>query len=73
MDSAMKEKLHFIIENYKEDFKQFNKEEKFKWEAIAWYKKHWDIDAEDFADMLSISFSKTYSLLSSAMYFPYKT
>ena len=58
MDNDMKEKLHFIIENYKEDFERINKEERYKWEAIGWYKKHWDVEAEDFAGMLEKAFGK---------------
>jgi len=73
MDNAMKEKLHFIIESYKEDFERINKEERYKWEAIGWYKKHWDIEAKDFAGMLEKAFGKTYNLLSSGMYYPRKT
>ena len=72
MDTAMKEKLHFIIENYKENFEQIDKEERYKWEAIAWYQKHWDIEAKNFAEMLENAFGKTFNLLSAGMYFPRK-
>lgn len=72
MDNAMREKLHFIIENYKENFEQINKEERYKWEAIAWYQRHWDIEAKNFAEMLENAFGKTFNLLSAGMYFPRK-
>ena len=69
---AMINKIHFVIENYKENFKQIDEEERYKWEAIGWYKQHWDIQAKDFAAMLEEAFGKTYNLLSSGMYFARK-
>ena len=71
-NSSMLEKIHFIIENYKENFERINEEERYKWEAIGWYKKHWNIKADDFAAMLEKAFGKTYNLLSSGMYFARK-
>lgn len=65
-------KLRFIIDHYKTNFETVNKNERYKWEALKWYKDHWDIEAEDFAQMLITAFSKTANLLSSGMYFPYK-
>lgn len=65
-------RLRFIIDHYKANFDTVNKQELYKWEALKWYKDHWNIEAEDFAQMLIIAFSKTANLLSSGMYFPYK-
>lgn len=65
-------RLRFIIDHYKANFDTVNKQERYKWEALKWYKDHWDIEAKDFAHMLITAFSKTANLLSSGMYFPYK-
>ncbi|MCR1842103.1 DUF7225 domain-containing protein [Murimonas intestini] len=61
-----------IISAYKSDFQKVDAEERYKWEAIGWYKKHWDIEASDFSRMLSVSFSKAANLLTSGMYYAYK-
>ena len=68
----MKKKLQQIISSYKSNFAQVNKGERYKWEAIGWYKQHWDIHAENFSGMLEKAFSKAGNLLSSGMYYPYK-
>ena len=60
-----------VIQLYKQDFEQVNREERYKWVAIGWYKKHWNIDAPDFARMFSVAFSKHSNLLMSRMYYPY--
>ena len=61
-----------VITHYKQHFEEVDQGERYKWEAIGWYKKHWDIDASDFAAMLEVAFSKTGNLLASGMYYPYK-
>ncbi len=61
-----------VITHYKQHFAEADQGERYKWEAIGWYKKHWDIDASDFAAMLEMAFSKTGNLLASGMYYPYK-
>ena len=66
------DRILFVIDHYKANFGAVNKDEHYKWEALGWYKKHWNIDAEDFASMLADAFSKTANLLSSGMYYPYK-
>ena len=71
-DAAMLKKVRFVIAHYKANFTTVNKQERYKWEAIHWYKQHWDIDAPDFAKMLATAFSKASNLLSSGMYYPYK-
>lgn len=40
-----------------------------KWEAVKCFREHWDIDAPDFADMLSQALAKTGSLLNAAHFF----
>lgn len=44
--------------------------EKYKWEAVKWFQDNWDVNAEDFAGMLSRSLDKTYNLLASMNNFP---
>ncbi len=45
-------------------------EEKFKWEAVKWFQDNWNIQADDFPDMLKTSLAKTYGLLASANNYP---
>ena len=52
-----------IVAAYKADFERIDKEERYKWEAIGWYKSHWDIETADFAGMFSVAFSKASNLL----------
>ena len=61
-----------VISHYKQHFTEADHNERYKWEAIGWYKKHWDINASDFAAMLEVAFSKTENLLASGMYYPYR-
>ena len=61
-----------VISHYKQHFTEADHNERYKWEAIGWYKKHWDINASDFAAMLEVAFSKTANLLASGMYYPYR-
>lgn len=63
-------KIRFVISRYKQEFALVDKQERFKWEAIGWYKKHWDINAQDFGSMLKTAFQKASVLLSSGMYYP---
>ena len=46
--------------------------EKYKWEAVKCFQDNWDINAKDFADMLTRSLSKTCNLLASMNNFPAK-
>lgn len=66
------DRIHFVIDHYKEHFDAVDQGERYKWEAIAWYKKHWEIDAPNFAQMLEEAFGKAKNLLASAMYYPYR-
>ena len=68
------DRVQFVIKHYKEHFASVDKEERYKWEALGWYKKHWNIEAEDFATMLETAFrqDKFVNLLASNMYWPYK-
>ena len=66
------DRIHFVIDHYKEHFDAVDQGERYKWEAIAWYKKHWKIDSPSFAQMLEEAFGKAKNLLASAMYYPYR-
>ncbi len=50
----------------------FTGREDFKWKAIKHFQLHWDIEAEDFAQMLDRSLGKTESLLASGYYYARK-
>lgn len=58
------------IAAYKADFQRINKFEYYKWQAIKCFQDHWDIDAEDFSEMLERSLSISKNLLGSGNYFP---
>ena len=70
----------FFIFRLKEGLVQYKKvfvseqwpNEKYKWEAVKCFQDNWDINAKDFADMLTRSLSKTCNLLASMNNFPAK-
>ena len=64
------ESLEQIISDYKKDFSRISSEEVYKWEAIQWFQEHWDINAENFTEMLTNSFAKADNLLTARNYFP---
>ncbi|MCC8196536.1 MAG: EVE domain-containing protein [Ruminococcus sp.] len=77
-----KTKLQKYLELYKKDFYPYiwekkDKEtgikcggERFKWVAVRTFQDNWDIEAEDFADMLARSLSKTGKLLNGQGHYP---
>ena len=67
-----KVKLQELVAEYKADFKENISVELYKWEAVKHFQDNWDLDAEDFATMLSRSLSKTANLLASMSNFPRK-
>ena len=64
-------KLKDVLVAYKQNFvsKQWG-DEKYKWEAVKWFQDNWDVNASDFAEMLSRSLDKTFNLLASNNNFP---
>ena len=68
-----KEILKKVLASYKEDFvtRQWP-DEKYKWEAVKNFQDNWNVNAPDFASMLTRSLSKTDNLLASANNFPGK-
>ena len=69
----MFDKFHLknVLVVYKQNFvsKQWGVE-KYKWEAVKWFQKNWDVNASDFAEMLSRSLDRTFNLLASNNNFP---
>ena len=65
------QKLNEVLVKYKEVFvtEQWPNE-KYKWEAVKCFQDNWDVNAEDFADMLTRSLAKTFNLLASMNNFP---
>lgn len=62
--------LRHYIDEYKLNFDRVNQEEIYKWKAVKCYQDNWDIDAENFYEMLLASLSRTKNLLDSGQYFP---
>ena len=68
------DKFNSIITEYKKQFIQSQwLKEKFKWEAVKCFQDNWDINADDFIEMLKKSLAKTENLLSSKNNFPKDT
>ena len=44
-----------LIENYRENFSKNISRELYKWRSVAHFQAHWDIEAEEFAPMLSLA------------------
>ena len=64
-------KCERALADFKQDFvgRQWPNE-KYKWEAVKWFQDHWDVNAPDFAGMLTESLKKTYNLLASMNNYP---
>ncbi len=66
-------RLKDILTTYKQLFiEKIWIDEKYKWEAVKCFQDNWDINADNFTDMLKQSLSKTGNLLMSANNFPGK-
>ena len=63
-------KVKEIVESYKRHFHAINKEEIYKWRAVKHFQDNWNIDSENFADMLEYSLAHANNLLASGQYFP---
>lgn len=63
--------LDKLLIKYKGSFPtRFKEDEGYKWQAVAWFQKYWNLDAEDFGEMFKIATEKTFNLLASNHYFP---
>ena len=66
-----RDRLHRILIEYKNVFEsEWWPKEKYKWEAVKCFKDNWDINDEDFAEMLRKALAKTSNLLASTNNFP---
>ena len=63
-------KIQEIIKLYKEDFSRIDEEERYKWVAVKHFQDNWNLEAQDFTDMLERSFAKHVNLLAGNMYWP---
>lgn len=63
-----KQILREVLTDYKQDFDQRWKNEKFKWEAIKQFQDNWDPEAEDFGKMLDTALLKTDRMLTMRNY-----
>ncbi len=64
------EELKSVLEGYKKYFPEHWKNERYKWEAVSHFQKHWDIDAPDFGEMFKEATAKAGNLLTSRNVFP---
>ena len=68
--------LKNYVAEYKENFMEirYGKEHReiYKWEAVEHFHNNWNIEAVNFSEMIKESVSKTYNLLTAAMFFPLK-
>lgn len=58
------------IDLYKKDFQRIISEENYKWEAVKCFQENFNIDANDFPNMLEKSISKSNNLLTRVNFFP---
>ena len=61
-----------VYNYYKEHYEGIEKKELYKWKAVVHFKEKWDIDAENFPEMLEEALKKTSNLMSSGNYYPRK-
>ena len=64
--------LRKYIDEYKLDFERVNQGEIYKWKAVKCFQDNWDIEAENFLEMLKKSIRLTENLLKSGQYFPFR-
>ena len=65
-----KQIIKLYIDQYKLNFEKINQHEIYKWKAVKCFQDNWDIEAINFHEMLSTSFSLVKNLLNAAQYFP---
>lgn len=64
-------RLEDVLAHYKQNFVSTQwGNEKYKWEAVKWFQDNWDVNAQNFPEMLSRSLDKTFNLLASINNFP---
>lgn len=64
-------RLKDVLAHYKQNFVSTQwGNEKYKWEAVKWFQDNWDVNAQNFPEMLNRSLDKTFNLLASSNNFP---
>lgn len=64
-------RLKDVLVEYKQNFVSKHwRDEKYKWEAVKWFQDNWNVNAQDFVEMLNRSLDKTFNLLASNNNFP---
>ena len=64
-------RLKEVLVEYKKRFVQQQwPNEKYKWEAVQCFQLNWDVNSDDFAQMLTKALAKTANLLASVNNFP---
>lgn len=66
------QKLHEIIQVYKDNIEDFTEKEIYKWKAIKYFQDNWDIEASDFYGMWMNATYYTKNLLTSSQSYPRK-
>jgi len=59
-----------IISQYKESFDTRFPQEMYKWRAVQCFRKHWNLEEKDFAEMLRSSLAQANNLLNTNYSFP---
>lgn len=62
--------LKYYIGEYKLNFERVSQQEIYKWKAVKCFQDNWNLDAENFSEMLLTSIKLTQNLLKSGQYFP---
>lgn len=62
--------LQRYLTAYEERFDEISRDEIYKWRAVQWFQRRWNIEEADFAAMLKESLGPTSNLMSSGYYYP---
>lgn len=69
-EASLFDMIEKAIQKYKSNIELYWKNEKYKWIAVENFRKNWNIDAENFSEMIEKSLSKAGNLLTGGMYYP---
>lgn len=59
-----------VISRYKKSFYGIHKNEIYKWKAVKCFHDYWDVNADNFPEMLGLALSKANNLLFSQNFYP---
>ena len=62
--------LENLLERYSKAVGTTRKNELYKWRAVACFQKNWNLEADDFSEMLKASLADSNLLLTNGMYYP---